>query len=72
MFKYITGEDVFLNFTAYTCEGDWPVVARFVLLTLLEYSCNVCTPPVFWYGSCVKALLEDEGLGKVLFLLLVP
>ena len=61
VFQDTTSKDVFLDFTAYTSQGNWSIITRLVLFSFLEYGCDVGTPPVLRYSSCVKALLKYNG-----------
>ena len=56
VFQDTTNKDVFLDLTAYTSQGNWSIITRLVLFSFLEYGCDVGTPPVLRYSSCVKAL----------------
>ena len=61
MFQNTTSKDVFLNLTAFTIQGNWSIITGLVLFSLLEYGCDIGTPPVFKYSSCIKALLKYDG-----------
>ena len=60
MFQETAGKDMFLDLAAYTSHGNWLMMARLVLFVFLELSCDIGTPPIFWYSSCIKALLKYD------------
>ena len=61
MLEDIACYDVLLDLAANTCKGDGPVVACFVLFSLLEDCSHIGGLPVFGDGSGVQALLVDDG-----------
>ena len=56
MFEDVTSDDLLLNLTAYASQGDWPIVAWFMLFSFLEYGSYVGYPPVLWYTYPVSRL----------------
>ena len=41
VFQDTASEDMFLNLTAYTSQGNWSIITRLVLFSFLEYGCDV-------------------------------
>ena len=61
MFQDTTSKDVFLDLTAYTSRGNLSIITQMVLFAFLEYGCDIGTPPVFGYSSCIESLQKYGG-----------
>ena len=61
MLHDIANYDVFQHLTAKAGQRNRVIVGCVVSLTFLEHCRNVGCFPVFWDGSCLKGLVEDNS-----------
>ena len=51
MMSYVGADDMFENFTAHTCQGDWPIICRQVTVSFFVDWGHDCFVSSIWTGT---------------------